>query len=102
MRENAALHATWEKRIEGRIKLVKLFSIFREEHSTAKSLEYAQASAYLLRPRNRLRDSDIVFKSKKVRKSMVLNSRSMAGGPHITTPMEREALNSFGISGSCA
>lgn len=41
-------------------------------------------------PRNRARAaSEICSKSSKVRKSMVLNSRSSAGGPQIFAPIER-------------
>src|SRR4249919_1103375 len=41
-------------------------------------------------------------KSRNVRKSMVLNSRSMAGGPQILAPKERYAASSFGTLEGCS
>src|SRR5437016_14377263 len=53
-----------------------------------------------IQPRNRARTSaGIAFKSSSVRKSIVLNWQSRAGGPQIFAPMERYARSSFGIFG---
>src|SRR5207249_1325089 len=41
-------------------------------------------------------------RSRKVRKSIVLNSRSSAGGPQIFAPTERYARRSFGTFGACS
>ena len=53
--------------------------------------------------RNRCRaNGDMLFKSNRVKKSIVLNWRSSAGGPQIFAPRVRYARSNFGICNASA